>query len=91
MPIATPDARSRGTSFFIFANGIRCFVKSRNTAINSAAKTARYKANSPEETGMFLTKIPNVQNMVIEAISIKRGFIIFFIKVPLNLQAEVLL
>ena len=87
MPIATPEARSKGTSFFIFANGILCFVKIRKTAIYSAAKTARYNANSPEETEMFLTKMPNVPNMVMEAISIKRGFIAFFITVPLNLTA----
>lgn len=85
MPIATPDARSKGTSLFILANGIFCFVTSRKTAISNAANIARYKANSPEETGMFLTKIPNVPNTVIEVISIKRGFIVLFIIVPLNL------
>lgn len=85
MPIAIPDARSRGTSFLILEKGIRCFVNSRKTAINNAAKTARHKASSPEDTGMFLTKRPKVPNMVMDVISIKRGFIVFFISCPLNL------
>lgn len=78
-PIAIPDARSKGTCFFIFKNGICCFVKSKKTAIKSVAKTARYKANSPDETEIFLTKMPSVPNMVIEAINIKREFTSFFL------------
>ena len=61
----------------------------KNTAIKSAAKTARYKASSPEETGMFRTKSPNVPKIVIDAISIKRGFIaLCMINGPHNLQTK---
>ena len=71
--------RALARTIFIFENGIRCFVKSKKAIIKSTAKTARYKANSPEETGIFLTKMPNVPNMVIEAISINREFPSFFL------------
>ena len=40
---------------------------------------ARYKANSPEETDMFLTNMLRVPNITIEEISIKREFVVFFI------------
>jgi len=90
MPMATPDTRSNGISFLIFAKGSFCFVTSKNTAIIRAAKTARYKANSPEETGIFLTKILNVPNVVLEAIIIKRGFKNFFIGIPFKLLLLVL-
>ena len=70
----------------MFAKGILCPVTIRNTAIKSAANTARYNASSPEETGMFRTKRPNVPNIVMDTTSIKRGFITFFIHVPLYLS-----
>ena len=57
-------------------NGIFCLVTIRNTAIKRAAKMARYNASSPEETGMFRTKGPNVPNRIIDAISIQYGFVI---------------
>ena len=88
MPMATPEARSRGISFFIFANGIFCLVISKNTEINRTAKTARYNANSPEETGIFLTKMPKVPKILMEAISIQRGLTVFLIWIPLNLPAK---
>ena len=62
----------------IFAKGIFCFVINKKIEIKSAAKIARYNANSPEETGIFLTKSPNVPNIVIDTINIKRGFVNFF-------------
>lgn len=88
MPMATPEARSRGNSFFMFANGIFCLVISKYAEINRIAKTARYKANSPEETGIFLTKMPKVPKILMEAISIQRGLTVFLILIPLNLPAK---
>ena len=55
-----------------------------------AAKVARYKANSPEETGIFLTKMLNVPKVAMEAIIIKRGFKNFFIGIPFKLLLLVL-
>ena len=81
IPIATPDSRSSGTSFFIFENEIFCLVSSKNAPISTAAIAARYNANSPDETEMFLTKMLNVPKMAIEEINISRGFIVFFITV----------
>lgn len=77
--MAIPDNNNNGTSFLILVNEILCFVIIKYTAINRAASIARYKANSPDDTGIFLTKIPNVPNMVIETININRGFFSFFI------------
>lgn len=65
--------------FFIFLNGIFCLVIIRNIAINRAAKIARYKASSPDDTEMFRTKGPNVPNIIIDATSIKRGLFSCFI------------
>ena len=44
-----------------------------------AARTARYKASSPEEMEMFLTKILKVPNIAIEVIIFNRGVAILFI------------
>ena len=83
--MAMPERRRSGSSFFIFERGIGCFVTSRKSPIRSAAKTARYRANSPDETGIFLTKMPRVPNIVIEAASKRRALVFFCIIVPLNL------
>ena len=73
MPIAMPEARSSGISFFIAANGIFCLVRSKNPVSKSAAKIARYSANSPEETAIFRTNGPSVPNIAIAVTIIKRG------------------
>ena len=56
----------------------------RYKPINIAAITARYKASSPDVTDIFLTNNPIVPKMVIDIISIVRGFSTFFITNTFN-------
>ena len=54
--------------------------------MSSAAKIARYSANSPEETAIFRTNGPNVPKIAVAATIIKRGDMICSIIVaPYNL------
>ena len=85
MPMTMPDASSSGTSFRILAKGIFCPVARRYSPISTAAKMARYSASSPEDTGMFRTNGPRVPNMIMDAISISRGFLNFLINLALLL------
>ena len=81
--MAMPDRSSRGISFLIAARGIFCFVTSRNTAMRDAAMTARYSASSPEVTPMRRTKGARVPKIAMDAMSIQRALVDFFIKLPL--------
>ena len=73
IPIAIPDKSNNGTSFFIFSNGIFCFVTTKYAASKSAASTARYNANSPEDTGMLRTNNPSVPKIAMDVINISLG------------------
>ena len=73
--MATPDPKRNGISLQISRNGIFCFVTNKKPARSRAARIARYNANSPEDTAIFLTKGPNVPNTIIDIISMTLGFL----------------